>query len=296
MSGKSGITRRRVGTLALAAGMMLCVGRTVNAVPLAARDGRGKVITLKRAPQRIVSIAPSNTEILFALGLGAKIVGVTDYCDWPAAAKSRPKVGGVVLNIERIIALRPDLVVAKWDFQKANVARLEALHIPVFAVDPHNVRDTLTTIEAVGAITGAMPQARRVTARMRRELAEVAKVADHDKRRPRVLSVISSRPLIVVGPNTFLDNALKVAGAINGAADARGPYPQFSLESAVARRPDVILLSAGKPGEIMANPVWRSTPAVAKRRVYAPAFMPVLERPGPRLTGAVLQLARLLHP
>jgi iron complex transport system substrate-binding protein len=260
------------------------------------RDDREKVITLTAPPRRIVSITPSNTEILFALGLGPKIVGDTDYCDYPAAAQSKPKVGGVVLNYEKILSLKPDLVIAKYDIQKANIERLEKLGVRVFAVNPSTVNDTLKAIEAMGRVTGTLPKAKGITAAMRRELSQVKAISMRDKKTPRVLTVIQQKPLIAVGPKTFIDDAIRLAGGRNLAADARQPYPQFSLESAIARKPDVILLSAAKPDAIYADPAWRTTPAVQHRRVYNPSFMQVLERPGPRLAHAVRQLAELLHP
>jgi iron complex transport system substrate-binding protein len=260
------------------------------------RDDRGKVITLTAPPRRIVSITPSNTEILFALGLGPKIVGDTDYCDYPAAARSKPKVGGVVLNYEKILSLKPDLVIAKYDIQKANIERLEKLGIRVFAVNPFTVNDTLNAIEAIGRVTGTLPKAKGITAAMRRELSQVKKISMRDKKTPRVLTVVQKKPLIVIGPKTFIDDAIRWAGGRNLAFDARQPYPQFSLESAIARKPDVVLLSAAKPDELYTDPAWRTTPAVQHRRVYNPAFMQVLERPGPRLAHAVRQLTELLHP
>ena len=289
------MNRRTLFTALLIAGCSLNAGIT-QAAPVSVRDARGKVIALPAPPRRILSIAPSNTEILFALGLAPRIVGVTDFCDYPAQARRKPKVGGVQLNFERIVALKPDLIVAKYDFQKANVARLEKLGLRVFAVDPATVDQTLSAILSIGGVTGTLPRARVVVNGMRAELNRARRIALRDRKRPRVLGIIQKRPLIVVGPRTFMDDAMRWAGAVNVAADAKQPYPQFSLESAVARKPDVLLLSAARPQEFYGDPVWRITPAVRARRVYSPPFMAALERPGPRLAGAVRQLAELLHP
>lgn len=266
------------------------------AAPVSVRDARGKVVTLPAPPKRILSIAPSNTEILYSLGLGPRIVGVTDFCDYPTQARQKPKVGGVVLNLEKIVALKPDLIVAKYDMQKANIAQLERLGQRVFAVNPATVSETLGSILAIGRVTGTTPRARRIVKGMQRELNRARRIAVRDRKRPRVLTVIQKRPLIVAGPKTFMNDALWWAGAQNVAHDAKQPYPQFSLESAVARKPEVILLSAAKPQEFANDPAWRITPAVRNRRVYSPAYMGALERPGPRLASAVRQLAELLHP
>jgi iron complex transport system substrate-binding protein len=279
-----------------AVGLGLLLAPCGWAAPIRVRDARGKVIALAGPPRRILSIAPSNTETLYALGLERRVVGVTDFCDYPARARLKPKVGGVVLNMEKIVALKPDLVLAKYDFQKANVERLERLGLRVFAVDPQTVGETLAAILSIGRVTGTLSKAKTVTAGMSADLARAGRIAARDRKRPRVLTIIQRKPLIVVGPRTFMDDALRRAGARNVAADAKQAYPQFSLESAVARKPDVLLLSAAKPQEFYGDAAWRITPAVRGRRVYAPAFMPMLERPGPRLATAVRQLAELLHP
>jgi ABC-type Fe3+-hydroxamate transport system substrate-binding protein len=158
------------------------------------------------------------------------------------------------------------------------------------------VKDTLDAIESVGRVTGTLPKAKSLTATMRREWSQVKAISARDGKKPRVLAIVQKAPLIVIGPKTFIDDALHLAGAKNVASDARQPYPQFSLESVIARKPDVVLLSAAKPKEIYTDPAWRTTPAVRLHRVYQPAFMPVLERPGPRLMHAVRQLAEVLHP
>lgn len=287
--------RRSFLTLGLL-GLWSLWSASAGAAPVSVRDARGKVITLAAPPKRIVSIAPSNTEILFALGLGPRIVGVTDYCDTPTQARTKPKVGGVQLNFERIVALKPDLIIAKYDFQKANIARLEKLGQKVFAIDPTTVSETLGSILAVGRVTGTQPRANAVVQGMRRELNRARRIARRDRKRSRTLVVISRKPLIVVGPKTFMDDALRWAGAQNVAHDAKQPYPQFSLESAVARKPEALLMSGARPQDFYNDPVWRNTPAVRNRRVYAPSFMTALERPGPRLATAIRQLAELLHP
>ena len=291
--------RRLIITSAFPLVTLLLTASTALAAPIQVKDARGRLVKLPAPPRRIVSIAPSNTEILFALGLGPRIVGVTDFCDYPAQARRKPKVGGVVLNYEKILALKPDLIVGKYDLQKANIARLEGIsnvRLNVFAIDPRTVAETLTAIESLGRVTGTLPRARALVAGMKRDLAAARRIAARDRLRPRTLAIIQRKPLIVVGPRTFMDDALRLAGARNVAADAKSPYPQFSLESAIARKPEVLLLSAATPQEVYADAVWRSVPAVRNRRVYSPPFMAALERPAPRLAPAIRQLAELLHP
>jgi iron complex transport system substrate-binding protein len=297
MLGTFRIQRRRALRFGLAALATALAGSVALAAPLRVKDERGVTISLPASPRRILSVAPSNTEILFALGLSKKIVGVTDYCDYPAAAKKKPKVGGMILNMEKIVALKPDLIFAKYDLQKSGIEQMEKLGLRVYAVNPRTVQDTLATVAGIGRATGTEARAKAIVAKMRRELAQAKLVSARDKKHPRVLSIIQSKPLIVAGPKTFMDDAIRRAGAVNVAEDAKEPYAPFSLEAAVSRRPEVLLLSAGvEPRAIVGDPAWRTVPAVRNRRVYAPDLMHILERPCPRLSSAILELAELLHP
>jgi len=263
--------------------------------PIRVRDSRGKLFTLPSPPRRIVSVAPSNTEILFALGLGPRVVGVTDFCDYPPAARALPKVGGVQLNYEKILSLKPDMVLAVTNLQKASIAKMEALKLPVFTIDPHTVEETIAAIELVGRATGAEAAAKRVTKQMRAKLNRVRAVLAGVRERPKVLSIIQFQPLIVVGPGTFMDDCIRLAGGRNIAADAKAPYPIFSVEKAVQRKPDVIFISKKQASALLSSPVWRSVPAVVNRRVYHPN-PDLVELPGPRLADGVEMLAKFIHP
>jgi iron complex transport system substrate-binding protein len=259
------------------------------------RDSRGKLFTLPAPPKRIVSVAPSNTEILFALGLGRQMVGATDYCSHPPQARSLQKVGGIQLNYERILSLKPDMVLAVTNLQKTSIARMEALGLPVFTIDPHTVEETIAAIELVGRAAGSRAAAARVAGRMRTKLASVRKAVAGRSERPGVLTIIQLQPLIVAGPNTFMDDCIRLAGGRNVASDARGPYPIFSVEQAVLRKPEVIFTSPRNRQALLNSPVWRAVPAVSQGRIYHPE-QDLVELPGPRLADGVEALARFLHP
>jgi len=263
--------------------------------PIRVRDSRGKLLALPAPPRRIVSVAPSNTEILFALGVGPRVVGVTDFCDFPPAARRLPKVGGVQLNYERIISLKPDVVFAVTNLQAASIANMEKLGLRVFTVDPHSVQDTISAIELVGRATGAEAEAKRVAARMRARLSAVRAAVARQRTRPKVLSIIQLKPLIVAGPGNFMDDCIRLAGGRNIAADAKSPYPIFSVEVAVQRKPDIILIPKHQLPGLLSSELWKSVPAVRNGRVYHPT-PDLTELPGPRLIDGVEELARLFHP
>lgn len=263
--------------------------------PIRVRDSRGKLLALPAPPKRIVSVAPSNTEILFALGLGSRVVGVTDFCDYPPAARRLPKVGGVQLNYEKIISLKPDVVFAVTNLQATNIAHMERLGLHVFTIDPHTVEQTISAIELIGRATGAEAEAKRVAARMRTRLSAVRTAVARVRTRPKVLSIIQFKPLIVTGPGNFMDDCIRLAGGRNIAGDAKSPYPIFSVELAVQRKPDIILIPKHQASGLLSSPLWRSVPAVRNGRVYHPT-PDLTELPGPRLVDGVEELARLFHP
>lgn len=284
---------RQPGTLAILLLAMVAAASAL-AAPIHVRDARGRWLSLPAPPRRIVSLAPSNTEILFALGLGPRIVGVSDYSDYPPAARTKPSVGGLILNTEKILSLRPDLLVGLASLQAPELRRLESLGLHVFAIDPHTIGQTIQAIQSVGAATGTQGRAAAVAHHMRAEIAAVRARLARARSRPKALVVVQWKPLIVVGPGTFMNDALTLAGATNVAADALAPYPSFSVETALARQPDVILLTEPN-ASVAADPAWRSVPAVRNHRIFT---VPpgILERPGPRLAEGVAVLARLLHP
>jgi iron complex transport system substrate-binding protein len=268
---------------------------TGNAVTIT--DDLGRRVTLPRVPGRIVSIAPSNTEILFALGLGERIVGVTDSCDYPAEAKNKPKVGAVQLDYERIVALHPDLVVAVGSLQRQAVTKLSDLGITVLAVDPKSVDGVLRAISLIGRATGAEARAsevvRELSARMDRVLRKLSGVKESD--RPRVFVEIWNEPLMTAGKGTFIDELVFAAGGLNIARDAPGEWPEFSEEAVIERDPDVVILTNFNRAEALARPAWQGISAYKTGRVYE-VNPDVLVRPGPRLVDGLETLAALLHP
>lgn len=245
-------------------------------------------------PRRIVSLSPGTTEMLFALGLGRSVVGDTVYCDYPAAARAIPKVGDVNTNYERVLALRPDLIVADAVANSRAVARLTQLHQPVLAVSPTSLSAVETSLRQIGARTGTTRQAEAVIAGMERKARLATQIAQSDKRpRPRVLIVVQAQPVWTAGAGTFMDDLVTRAGGINLGAAVRG-YGTFSKELVLAHPPDIILGDANVASTFRADPLLGRLSAVRAGRFYA---LPgdLTSRPGPRLADGLVLVARALH-
>jgi iron complex transport system substrate-binding protein len=205
-------------------------------------DELNRSVAIIQNPQRIISLAPNITEMLFALGLGERVVAVTSYCDFPPEAKTKEKIGDTLQpNLERIIALRPDLVVVSTASQVERLTRqLDQLGIPVYATNPRTVRDVLRSIRHLGEATGVVTQAQALATALEERIHRVeVRVADQPK--PRVLFVLQLGPLITVGRDTFINDLITLAGGESISGDQSTEYPQFSLETAMARAPEVII-------------------------------------------------------
>ncbi len=262
-------------------------------------DGMGRKVTLPTPPQRIVSLAPNITEILFALGVGEKVVGVTSYCDYPAEATTREKVGDTISpNLERIVALRPDLVIVSTASQLESLTqRLTALSIPVFVCHSRTIQEILDSVRQLGEVTGRSEAGAALVAEMRERMGRVeARVARLP--RIRVLYVLQTQPLISVGRDTYLNDLIRLAGGESITASEVG-YPQFSRETVLARAPEVILFPASHGNDqVEATAIRQSlatTPAIRTNRLVRidPDWA---NRPGPRIVEALEQFAQAIHP
>ncbi|MGI6034524.1 MAG: ABC transporter substrate-binding protein [Limnochordia bacterium] len=261
-------------------------------------DDVGRKVVIHQAPQRIVSLAPSNTEILFAIGAGDQVVGVTDYCNYPAEAQQKPKVGGFSQpNLEQIIALRPDLVLGTG-MHDGVMKDLDRLGLTGIIISPETVAEVFTAIERAGFAIGRDREAKALAESLReRFLAVQRDVAGKD--RPRVLYQVWPDPLIVAGPGSFVDSVITLAGGENIAGDAARGYPQFSSEMVVIRDPEVILYPKTHGSAEMADfplrPGWESLIAVKANRLYS-IDGDMISRAGPRIVAAMEEVARILHP
>jgi iron complex transport system substrate-binding protein len=266
-------------------------------------DAQGASVTIVRQPQRIVSLAPTVTEILFALGLGDRVVAVTDQCNCPPQASKLPRVGGwFTPSLEKTLAAKPDLVVASRGNPQQFLAALRRSGVPLFAVDPRTLSDIYTEIQHIAQLTGAQQAAARLIGGMRERLAAVAGALRDvpAPKRPTAFIFLQTSPIWTAGSGTFQDDAIRAAGARNIAASKRGFSP-FGVESLLAADPDFLLLStmAGDPDrmkrEVLANPVYRRLSAARKGRMILLEADEIM-RPGPRLVNAVEAMARAFYP
>ncbi len=263
-------------------------------------DDTGRRIYLAKPPARIVSLAPSITEMLFAIGVGEAVVGVTDFCDYPPEALSKPKVGYSNPNMESLLALRPDLIVAPGHFLKPDaIVKLEQLKVPVFILVEKNVEDIFVHIQTLGRIVGRSPSADTVAMELRRDVAAITQRVQN-KPRIRMLYVLNSQPLITVGPGSFIDQLIGMAGGTNIAAKSTMPYPRLSMESVLQEDPEVLVFPVGKAEGIPDHEqqAWRqwSTMTAVKRGRLHQVSADWLNRPGPRIAKGLESLAAILHP
>jgi iron complex transport system substrate-binding protein len=250
-------------------------------------------------PRRIISLTPSITETLFALGAGAEVVGVSQYSDYPPQARRLPTIGTFITpNLEAIVALRPTIVIGLLTSSDLREIRaLQKMGIATLMVNDGSVEAVEASIESIGAAVGRPRVAEDLVEHIRSRLSAIeARLA---RVQPRaVLMVVGHQPLVAVGPGTYLDELLKLARARNIADFSRQPWPRLSLEYIVATRPEVVLdgqmgTDPQAPSQFWAR--FPSIPAVREHRVFGYPDDPTLH-PGPRVPQTLELLARLIHP
>ncbi len=286
---------------ALAAVALLALASPAHALVL--RDMLGREVTLAGPPTRIVSLVPSVTESAFALGGEARIVGVSDFCDWPPAARAKPRVGGMVNpSLETLVALKPDLVVGTDEGNREETfVQLQRLGIPVYIVHAHRISEMYELIARVGALTGRRDAVGPLVAGIQRRI-DAVRAAVKARPAPRVLYVLWPDPLLVPGRDSHLTEMIELAGGRSITGGEPVSYVRFSIEAAVARAPEVIVLADHSTGASTAGRAapekWQaltSVPAIRAGRLYS-VDLSVLHRYGPRVPEGLELLARMIHP
>jgi iron complex transport system substrate-binding protein len=290
------------GTVLLIASVALLVSLAtagaVRAVTLT--DEAGREVRVPDRSGRIVSLAPSITEILFAIGAGPRVVGVTQYSNYPPEAARLPKVGSYVnLSLEKILALRPDLVIGIRDGNpKAVIDRLTELGVPCYIVDPKSLDGVITTVQNIGRAVGREPVAAKIAGQMASRIREVERRVAGTAR-PRVFYQIGVEPIVSAGQGTFPNILIETAGGKNVAADMAA-YPQLNVEQVLVARPEIIIVTS-MTREYDFERVkgfwgrWPDLPAVAAERIYV-VDSDLMDRPSPRIVEGLETLARLIHP
>ncbi len=269
------------------------------AFPATIIDFQNRSVTVPRRPERLVSIGPSITEFLFALGAGSRVVGADDFSDEPAAAKQLEKVGGIKVNFEKVVSLKPDLVLIV-KFSDGTIERLSSAGLLVLVVDPLSVGDVARTATLLGRAVGTDGDA--LARDIQKKLDEVRTKTQTASSRPRVYHEIdASDPtkIFTVGPGSYIHDLIDIAGGQNVASRAAGAYPQLSAEEILRSDPEIIVLSAddysAKPDQVAARPGWSAISAVRSRRIVTIAPN-LINRPGPRVGEAAEAYAKLVHP
>ncbi len=262
------------------------------------KDALNNTLYLCKEPRRIVSLAPNLTEILFAIGAQGKIVGVSNYSNYPKEAEKLPKVGGFFNpSIEKIFALNPQVVLIARGTPLSVINKLRSLGINVFTSDPKTIGDIYKLILTVGEITGNVEQSAALVKQMKEQEEAVLNKTRNipQSERPKVYVEIWNNPKMSAGKGTFIDSLIREAGGINIAEDAKGSWPVMSDEDILKANPDVIiLLYKGNIKQVESRPGWNTINAVKNHRVYV-ENPDIFERPGPRIIQALVKLYNILY-
>jgi len=244
-----------------------------------------------------VSLSPAITEILFAIGAGDRVVGVTQYCDFPPEAQTRTKVGGfsgATVSVEQIRYLNPDLVILSGDMHARIVSLLNELNIPSLVVEPRNFSQVYSTIARMGEITGYASGAEKVIAEMKEKIVLVEKRVN-GREKPSVFWILNDEPIMSAGSDTFISEAIKLGGGKNIFDDLSGQWPMVSMEQVLLRKPDWFFFGSDLNPAVITSSRWQIIPALREGR-FVIMEADKLYRYGPRLADAVKIISDILHP
>lgn len=261
-------------------------------------DAVNRQVSIPHTPQRIVSLVPSVTEILFKLGLEQHIVAATDFCTFPKAALKLPKVGGYAdPSLESILLHQPDLVIAAADMNRpALIRRLELMQIPVYVVHPQTVEATLATIANIGEITGAGEQGQQLADSIKLRIEKIQQQVSALKPKT-TLECVMLQPLTVAGPDTFIADIIDIVGGLNVVPKGPSRYPTWNTEALLTVDPEFIIVSTypGQPTPKHFFDHWPQLQAVRNQKIIE-INADWIHRPGPRVILGIEALAKALHP
>jgi len=289
---------RRKTIITMVAVLLVLSFATISALatgyPVAIKDATGTEVIIKEEPRRIVSIVPSVTEMLYAVGLGDRLVGVTAWCTYPEEAKKVDKVGDVNINIEAVLAKKPDLVVADTSMSGTTISKIRELGVKVLAIKADDIAGMLDALKLLGMAGGKEAQADALVASLSFRIEKVKAAIAKSKSRPSVFVEIWNEPLMTAGRGTYVDELIRLAGGRNIAEGVTG-WPVFSQETVIKENPYLIILTNYNKAEVLTRKAWSDLAAVRSGRVIE-ANPDLLVRSGPRLVDGLEELAKLLHP
>lgn len=273
-----------------------------TAAPLIVKDEVGRTVEVPQPVKRIISLAPSVTETVYALGAGDRLVADSDACNYPPAAQKLPKIGGPFTpNLEVIVSLKPDLVVvaANSGNRKETADALDLLHVPTYATNAKTIEDVLASIVKLGDVLGNGEQGRTLTESLRARLQDLHRRLENVAP-TRVLFVVWQEPLISIGQETYIADALRRAGA-ESVIHTKQDWPRVSWEEVVRLQPAYLVFASAHPEEVTTMlsgvrnlPGWRDLQAVIENKIVI--VSEAINLPAPRLVDAIEELARRLHP
>ncbi len=281
----------------------------LSAFPVVVKDDRGQEVEIVQKPVHIISLLPSHTETLFALGAGKQMVGCTSLCNYPLETKSLKKLTVAnpgSISLEALVQMQPDLVLAGGDYHQKISDQLAKLKIPVLSFESQSVADIERAIRGIALATGHAQEGEQLVDKMNQEIQKIQdQIKPFQKQgRPRVFYQVWDQPLMTAGPTSFIGALIKLAGGENVFEDVKIAYPQVSEETLILRNPEVILLPQLKAGEadpaesilkLSQRPGWDQMSAVKKKRVYL-IEDDLISRPGPRVVQGLQQIAEALYP
>jgi len=319
IAGKHGRIKARATLLLLASALLIglftaCTpmpeepvspGQSETAFPLTVTDQTGREVRIENTPERIVSLAPGNTEIVYALGLEERLIGVTEFCNYPQAAKDKPKVGGFsTVDIEKVVETQPDLILAANIHKEEVIPRLEGLGLTVLALEPKTLDEVLDAITLVGKCTDKQEGATQLVAEMEKRIKAITDKTENltQGEKPRVFYIIWHNPLMTVGSETRIHQLIEAAGGTNIAQNLSEEYPTMSLEAVIMANPQIIIAGSGMGGGAslpyqfaLAEERFGGMEARINNRIYE-IDTDLVGRPGPRIVDGLEQLAKIIHP
>lgn len=283
--------------------IVFCLILLSQALAITIKDDLGETIIVPPYSQRIISLAPNITEILFALKIDKKIVAITNFCNYPPQTRNKEKIGGYVNpNLEKIVSLKPDVVFAAFGTPAIFLNNLKKLKIKVFATNPQTIQQTFVLIKNIGVITNTSSQAKKIITSMQNKLSAIKnKIKKSKQAKQKVLIIIWDNPLTTAGKNTLINDLIENAGGINIAHNFSLPYPTLNIEQVIKLNPDIIFLAGmGKDWKeklsvIYKSKSWQVVKAVKNKKCF---FLnpDIVFRAGPRLIFGLKQIAVNLYP
>ena len=258
------------------------------AFPVIVKDDFGTAFFSVSSPKRIISTMPSNTEILYALGLGSNIIAVSDKCNFPPDALKKKKIGAVNINVEEIVALNPDLILMLGDAQKRQIEVLKRYRLPVFVINPRSLADLTRSISVLGKLTRTERSAGKIVWKINNDIL-AAKPSAGSSYKPKIFVELWHDPMVTAAGGTFIDDIISISGGVNIGKMAGNGYPSYSIESLIVQDPDFIIVAGKSPEDIKrirSDKRLANLTAVKENKILL-IDSDIITRPTPRLITAL---------